>query len=168
CSPNSQIEKWLLNGEMSIGIFAAQDIPAGAEISYDYNFSPFSGAQKQRCRCESANCRGYIGERGSKSKAVTSSDTTPEPTKGRKGKGGRKRKANKRTPQRGFGIQTTKPIAKGSLVIEYRGEVISQSLCHERMSTIYKNNKNFYFLEYEKGEVVDACQKGTKARFVNH
>ncbi|KAG0031835.1 Histone-Lysine N-Methyltransferase ash1l [Podila clonocystis] len=65
CAPNSQIEKWLLNGEMSIGIFASQDIPAGAEISYDYNFSPFSGAQKQRCRCEAPNCRGYIGERGS-------------------------------------------------------------------------------------------------------
>ncbi|KAF9382836.1 Histone-Lysine N-Methyltransferase ash1l [Podila verticillata] len=72
------------------------------------------------------------------------------------------------TPQRGFGIKTTEPIKKGSLVIEYRGEVISQKLCLERMATIYKKNKNFYFLEYEKGEVVDACQKGTNARFVNH
>ncbi|KAG0047970.1 Histone-Lysine N-Methyltransferase ash1l, partial [Gryganskiella cystojenkinii] len=72
------------------------------------------------------------------------------------------------TPERGFGIQTTKPIKRGDLVIEYRGEVISQSLCHERMEGIYKHNKNFYFLEYEKGEVVDACQKGTNARFVNH
>ncbi|KAF9360604.1 Histone-Lysine N-Methyltransferase ash1l [Mortierella sp. AD094] len=72
------------------------------------------------------------------------------------------------TQERGFGIQTLAPIKKGNLVIEYRGEVISQSECHRRMETIYKNNKNFYFLEYEKGEVVDACQKGTIARFVNH
>ncbi|CAO3564125.1 unnamed protein product [Mortierella alpina] len=72
------------------------------------------------------------------------------------------------TKERGFGIQTTAPIRKGSLVIEYRGEVISQTECHKRMEGIYKNNKNFYFLEYEKGEVVDACQKGTNARFVNH
>ncbi|KAF9208090.1 Histone-Lysine N-Methyltransferase ash1l [Haplosporangium sp. Z 27] len=72
------------------------------------------------------------------------------------------------TQERGFGIQTLAPIKKGNLVIEYRGEVISQSECHRRMETIYKNNKNFYFLEYEKGEVVDACQKGTNARFVNH
>jgi len=36
------------------------------------------------------------------------------------------------------------------------------------MEGIYKSNKNFYFLEYEKGEVVDACMKGTNARFVNH
>ncbi|KAF9437887.1 Histone-Lysine N-Methyltransferase ash1l [Entomortierella beljakovae] len=72
------------------------------------------------------------------------------------------------TQERGFGVQTLKPIKKGSLVIEYRGEVISQTECHRRMESIYKNNKNFYFLEYEKGEVVDACQKGTNARFVNH
>ncbi|KAF9301919.1 Histone-Lysine N-Methyltransferase ash1l [Mortierella antarctica] len=70
--------------------------------------------------------------------------------------------------ERGFGIQTLEPIKKGSLVIEYRGEIISQKLSLERMEGIYKNNKNFYFLEYEKGEVVDACQKGTNARFVNH
>ncbi|KAG0237479.1 Histone-Lysine N-Methyltransferase ash1l [Actinomortierella wolfii] len=72
------------------------------------------------------------------------------------------------TEERGFGIRTTKPIRRGSLVIEYRGEVISQKLCLERMEGMYKNNKNFYFLEYEKGEVVDACLKGTNARFVNH
>ncbi|KAF9968912.1 Histone-Lysine N-Methyltransferase ash1l [Actinomortierella ambigua] len=72
------------------------------------------------------------------------------------------------TEERGFGIRTTKPIKRGSLVIEYRGEVISQKLCLERMEGMYKNNKNFYFLEYEKGEVVDACLKGTNARFVNH
>ncbi|KAG0036008.1 hypothetical protein BGZ82_004831 [Podila clonocystis] len=57
---------------------------------------------------------------------------------------------------------------QGSVVIEYRGEVISQNLPLERMEGIYKNNNNFHFLEYEKGEVIDACQKGTTARFVNH
>ncbi|KAF8933395.1 Histone-Lysine N-Methyltransferase ash1l [Haplosporangium bisporale] len=72
------------------------------------------------------------------------------------------------TEERGFGIQTLEPIKRGNLVIEYRGEVISQNLSLERMEGIYKNNKNFYFLEYEKGEVVDACRKGTNARFVNH
>ncbi|KAG0083814.1 Histone-Lysine N-Methyltransferase ash1l [Podila epicladia] len=97
CSPNSQIEKWLLNGEMSIGIFASQDIPAGAEISYDYNFSPFSGAQKQRCRCEAPNCRGYIGERGS-TKTKSAGEVTPQASasasKSRKASNG-KRKAKR-------------------------------------------------------------------------
>lgn len=74
---------------MSIGIFASQDVPAGAEISYDYNFSPFQGAQKQVCRCGAPNCRGYIGERVSKTK-----DTAVVPTKkndGRKHKAGRRK-----------------------------------------------------------------------------
>ncbi|KAG0338187.1 Histone-Lysine N-Methyltransferase ash1l [Podila horticola] len=97
CSPNSQIEKWLLNGEMSIGIFSSQDIPAGAEISYDYNFSPFSGAQKQRCRCEAPNCRGYIGERGStktKSAGEATAQASASASKSRKSSNG-KRKAKR-------------------------------------------------------------------------
>lgn len=97
CSPNSQIEKWLLNGEMSIGIFASQDIPAGAEISYDYNFSPFSGAQKQKCRCEALNCRGFIGERGP-TKTKSAGEVVPQQqasaSKSRKAKNG-KRKAKR-------------------------------------------------------------------------
>ncbi|KAG0001134.1 Histone-Lysine N-Methyltransferase ash1l [Entomortierella chlamydospora] len=101
CSPNSQIEKWFLNGEMSIGIFASQDIPAGAEISYDYNFSSFSGAQKQKCRCGAPNCRGYIGERISKNKepapAVQSSGRSGKKTDTRKRKAGR-RKVNDQEP----------------------------------------------------------------------
>lgn len=54
---------------------------------------------------------------------------------------------------------------KGSIVNEYRGEVISQNLFLECTEGIYKNNKNFYFLEFEKGEVIDACQKGINAHF---
>ena len=89
CSPNSQIEKWFLNGEMSIGIFASQDIPAGAEISYDYNFSSFQGAQKQVCRCGAPNCRGYIGERVSKTKETAV--VTAKKNDSRKHKAGRRK-----------------------------------------------------------------------------
>ncbi|KAG0213825.1 Histone-Lysine N-Methyltransferase ash1l [Mortierella sp. GBA30] len=96
CSPNSQIEKWYLNGEMSIGIFASQDILPGAEISYDYNFSSFRGAQKQKCRCGAPNCRGYIGERSSKNKETAT--VVPNKLSGKKGDG-RKQKAGRRRVQ---------------------------------------------------------------------
>ncbi|KAI8604108.1 hypothetical protein EDD21DRAFT_301262, partial [Dissophora ornata] len=96
CSPNSQIEKWFLNGEMSIGIFASQDIPAGSEISYDYNFSSFSGAQKQKCRCGAPNCRGFIGERSSKSKETGSTANAQASGRTAKNVDGRKRKAGRR------------------------------------------------------------------------
>ncbi|CEP09099.1 hypothetical protein [Parasitella parasitica] len=72
------------------------------------------------------------------------------------------------TKTRGWGLRTLVDIKKGDLVIEYRGEVISHELCEERMCTIYVNDKNFYFLEYCNGEVIDACTKGTVARFINH
>ncbi|KAK3846797.1 MAG: hypothetical protein J3R72DRAFT_363315, partial [Linnemannia gamsii] len=103
CSPNSQIEKWFLNGEMSIGIFAAQDIPSGAEISYDYNFSSFSGAQKQKCRCGAANCRGYIGERLSKNKEAAMASSTKVVS----GRSGSKANAKKRKAGRRGGVSVT-------------------------------------------------------------
>ncbi|KAI7906434.1 uncharacterized protein BX663DRAFT_427608 [Cokeromyces recurvatus] len=73
-----------------------------------------------------------------------------------------------RTESRGWGLRTLIDIKKGELIIEYRGEVISQELCEERMSTVYANANNFYFLDYSNGEVIDACTKGTEARFINH
>ncbi|KAF9967999.1 Histone-Lysine N-Methyltransferase ash1l [Mortierella alpina] len=106
CSPNSQIEKWYLNGEMSIGIFASQDIPAGTEISYDYNFSSFRGAQKQKCRCGATNCRGYIGERSSKNKELANGSSVKPPGKkvdGRKQKAGRRKVQVQETPSLRFG-----------------------------------------------------------------
>lgn len=72
------------------------------------------------------------------------------------------------TEGRGWGLRTTVDIKKGDLVIEYRGEIISHELCEERMCTVYVNEKNFYFLDYCNGEVIDACTKGTEARFINH
>ncbi|KAI8351545.1 hypothetical protein BD560DRAFT_409274 [Blakeslea trispora] len=72
------------------------------------------------------------------------------------------------TENRGWGLRTLVDIKKDELVIEYRGEIISHQLCEERMCTIYVNEKNFYFLDYCNGEVIDACYKGTEARFINH
>lgn len=72
------------------------------------------------------------------------------------------------TNSRGWGLKTNLDIKKGDLVIEYRGEIISHELCEERMCTTYVNEKNFYFLDYCNGEVIDACTKGTEARFINH
>ncbi|KAJ3091227.1 Histone-Lysine N-Methyltransferase ash1l, partial [Quaeritorhiza haematococci] len=71
------------------------------------------------------------------------------------------------THGRGWGLRTNETINRGALVIEYRGEIISQATCIERMNTIYKDFENYYFLNYANGEVIDACRKGTEARYVN-
>lgn len=72
------------------------------------------------------------------------------------------------TQSRGYGLRTSHAIPRGSFIIEYCGEVISQERCLERMSEAYKDHKNFYFLDYDNGEVIDGTVKGTIARFVNH
>jgi hypothetical protein len=36
------------------------------------------------------------------------------------------------------------------------------------MSTIYADLDCYYFLEYDSGEVIDGCRRGSTARFVNH
>lgn len=58
CRPNSQMEKWDVNGLPRMALFATNDIKKGEEITFHYNFSPFKDAQK--CKCGAIECSGYI------------------------------------------------------------------------------------------------------------
>nr|CAG8503212.1 6691_t:CDS:10 [Entrophospora candida] len=68
------------------------------------------------------------------------------------------------THGKGFGLKTLNFIRKGQLILEYRGEVITQDMAKERIEGVYKNKIHSYFLEYEKGEVLDGTERGTDAR----
>ncbi|MQL70560.1 hypothetical protein Taro_002870 [Colocasia esculenta] len=61
CEPNCRTEKWMVNGEVCIGLFAIRDIKMGEEVTFDYNYVRVFGAAAKRCVCGSAECRGYIG-----------------------------------------------------------------------------------------------------------
>ena len=41
CRPNCETQKWLVRGELTIGLFAKQDIPADTELTFDYNFDRY-------------------------------------------------------------------------------------------------------------------------------
>ncbi|GAA5853043.1 hypothetical protein JCM3766R1_000851 [Sporobolomyces carnicolor] len=56
----------------------------------------------------------------------------------------------------------------GDLVIEYRGEIISRDESYRRVTSDYKDRSDYYFLEYDSFEVIDAGQRGNSARFINH
>jgi SET domain-containing protein len=71
-------------------------------------------------------------------------------------------------PGRGFGLITKENIPAKTLVIEYRGEIISNEECMRRMETVYKAKNNHYFLHYGASEVIDGHTKGTISRYVNH
>lgn len=90
CSPNSEMQKWNVNGLPRIGLFAIDNIPAGTELTYDYNFDWFEGAQMQICLCGEPNCRGFIGKKTLNQKSTTPTSTkssessSPVSSKGRK------------------------------------------------------------------------------------
>ncbi|KAG0625352.1 hypothetical protein M758_2G047800 [Ceratodon purpureus] len=61
CDPNCQTEKWMVDGEVCIGLFAIRDVEKGEEITFDYNFVRVGGADAKKCECGANKCRGFIG-----------------------------------------------------------------------------------------------------------
>ncbi|KAK1601876.1 hypothetical protein QYE76_016459 [Lolium multiflorum] len=78
CSPNCRTEKWMVNGEVCIGIFATRNIKKGEELTFDYNYVRVSGAAPQKCFCGTAKCRGYIGGDISGSGIISQDDAEAE------------------------------------------------------------------------------------------
>lgn len=62
CKPNCRMVKWIVGGKPRMALFAGDNpIMTGEELTYDYNFDPFSAKNVQECRCGSDNCRGVLG-----------------------------------------------------------------------------------------------------------
>lgn len=58
CDPNCEMQKWWVNGQYRMGVFALRDIEAGEELSYNYKFHAFN--TPQACLCASSSCRGFV------------------------------------------------------------------------------------------------------------
>lgn len=109
CSPNCRMIKWIVSGQPRMALFAGdKPIMTGDELTYDYNFDPFSAKNVQKCLCGSANCRGVLGPR-----------SKPPPKKvaeaasaGGKAKRGAKRKLKELLEGRGMTAPAAKPVAK--------------------------------------------------------
>ena len=66
CDPNCRMIKWIVSGQPRIALFAGdRTIQTGEELTYDYNFDPYSSKNVQGCLCGSENCRGILGPRKS-------------------------------------------------------------------------------------------------------
>ncbi|KAL9111851.1 MAG: hypothetical protein Q9227_003701 [Pyrenula ochraceoflavens] len=64
CVPNCRMEKWTVAGKPRMALFAGErGIITGEELTYDYNFDPFSRKNVQECRCGEKGCRGVLGPR---------------------------------------------------------------------------------------------------------
>ncbi|KAG7484718.1 hypothetical protein MATL_G00052960 [Megalops atlanticus] len=62
CQPNCETQKWTVNGDTRVGLFALMDIPAGTELTFNYNLECL-GNGKTVCKCGAPNCSGFLGVR---------------------------------------------------------------------------------------------------------
>ncbi|KAF7668686.1 hypothetical protein LDENG_00294660 [Lucifuga dentata] len=62
CQPNCETQKWTVNGDTRVGLFALQDIPKGEELTFNYNLECL-GNGKTVCKCGAPNCSGFLGVR---------------------------------------------------------------------------------------------------------
>jgi len=60
CNPNCETQKWTVNGEVRVGLFANRDIAVGEELSFNYNLDSL-GNEKKQCKCGAENCSGFLG-----------------------------------------------------------------------------------------------------------
>ncbi|KAF8411731.1 hypothetical protein HHK36_004289 [Tetracentron sinense] len=78
CDPNCRTEKWMVNGEVCIGLFALRDIKKGEEVTFDYNYVRVFGAAAKKCVCGSSQCQGYIGGDPLNTEAIVQGDSDEE------------------------------------------------------------------------------------------
>lgn len=105
CSPNCRMIKWIVSGQPRMALFAGdRPIMTGEELTYDYNFDPFSAKNVQKCLCGSSNCRGVLGPKPKEVKV-------PKPAKEEK-----KKKIVKKTSKKISAKISAKGLAKSSSV----------------------------------------------------
>ncbi|XP_054713752.1 serine-rich adhesin for platelets-like [Uloborus diversus] len=72
------------------------------------------------------------------------------------------------TKDRGWGIRTTEYIRNGEFILEYVGEVVSDTEFRHRMAERYQNDQHHYCLSLDSGTVIDGYRLAGEGRFVNH
>lgn len=65
--PNCETQKWTVNGDTRIGLFALRDIEVGEELTFNYNLA-CDGETRKPCLCGAPNCSGFIGLKAQKQK----------------------------------------------------------------------------------------------------
>ncbi|KAF1947244.1 SET domain-containing protein [Clathrospora elynae] len=71
------------------------------------------------------------------------------------------------TEERGYGVRAMRTFEPNQIIVEYAGEIITQSECERRMKQVYKKDKCYYLMSFDNKMIIDAT-RGTIARFVNH
>ncbi|XP_063295458.1 histone-lysine N-methyltransferase ASH1L [Pelobates fuscus] len=100
CDPNCEMQKWSVNGVYRIGLYALKDMPAGTELTYDYNFHSFNTEKQQLCKCGFEKCRGIIGGKSQRMNGLTNKANQLLSSHRRPGRSKEKRKSKHRLKKR--------------------------------------------------------------------
>ena len=68
----------------------------------------------------------------------------------------------------GHGVFATEPIAKGTRIIEYTGEVIESDEADRRYDDLAMDEHRTFLFALDDGRCIDAAVGGNDARFINH
>jgi uncharacterized protein len=68
----------------------------------------------------------------------------------------------------GFGVFARRPIAAGTRIIEYAGEVISEREGDARYDERIMERHHTVLMALEDGRCIDAAVGGNESRFINH
>ena len=74
-----------------------------------------------------------------------------------------------KTIYKGVGLRATADFPMETFIMEYVGEVLSESQFHKCAKKYSKNDaQHFYFMALSSEHFIDASYKGNTSRFINH
>ena len=68
----------------------------------------------------------------------------------------------------GRGVFALKRISKGTRIVEYKGELITDKEADRRYSRMHENSPHTMLFSIDGGLVIDATRRGNSARWINH
>jgi len=91
CNPSLETQKWMVSGDIRVGLFALKDIDKGEEITFNYNLEAL-GNEKKACCCGADNCSGFLGVRPKTAAAIANEKKSENRSKEDKKKKKKKKK----------------------------------------------------------------------------
>jgi len=74
----------------------------------------------------------------------------------------------RRSKIQGRGVFATRRIAKGTEIIEYRGEIIDEDEADRRYPWSDEGPHHTFLFRLDDGSVIDAGPRGSAAKYINH
>lgn len=106
--------------------------------------------------------------RGQQQEGSNTTATSSKRKRGSEGSGkSSKATTDKKPVSKGYGLRVAEAVQRGTILVEYLGEVITSEECLRRMQA-YSLEDAFYFAGLDNGLMLDAKVMGSVARFANH